>query len=209
MNTIAYFISDLTALIPVAAGLYFFKRLKADRRFFVYFLIYAAIVELTNALMAWYDLSNLWSINIYTCVEYFFYAFILNKWVKGIFMRWMTIIGSVVFLTFWIGHFFIHETLNTTNIAADVTESAVLTLLACFVVTTLSLKTEHPVLKNYRFWFSAVLFIYFSVSVLLSLVMTRLMENPNAYEFDAWIIHTIINISMNVVFAHVFSLKER
>jgi hypothetical protein len=207
VNELGYFISDLTSLIPVAAGLNFFKRLKADRRLILYFLIYTSFVELSNAWMAWHHQRDLWSINIFTLAEYSLYAFILNKWVKGGFMKWMTLVGSLLFYLIWLGYLIFYKSLSVTYTAADVTESAVLMLLSCFALTTISLQTESSVLKDYCFWFSAVAFTYFAVSVLLSVVMTRLLENPNAYEFDAWSIHTVINIASNLAFAYMFFLK--
>jgi len=208
MEYLGYFISDLSSLIPVAAGIYFFKRLKTDRKLLLYFFIYTSIVELSNAWMASHRIHNLWSINIYTLVEYSFFVFILNKWIKEIFMRWLSLIGSVLFYPLWFGYFILNKTLDINNAPASITESCVLALLSAFAVVTLGLKTETPVFKNYRFWFAGAAFVYFAVSILLDYIFALLFDNNTTYNSGIWNIHSVINIAVNIVFAYAFSLAE-
>jgi hypothetical protein len=95
------FISDLSSLIPVVAGFYFYKRLKKDRRILLYLLLYAGWVEMSNAWMASRAIYNLWQINIYTLVEFTCLLFVFNLWVKHVFMRWLSLVGAITFYLLW------------------------------------------------------------------------------------------------------------
>src|ERR1051325_11806642 len=106
---IGFLISDICSLIPVLAGWYFFKRLQNDRRILLYFSMYTAAVELGNAWMAMHGTNNTWSMNIYPFVEYSVFVFIFNKWTKETFVRWLSLVGSVIFYALWIGYFIVYK----------------------------------------------------------------------------------------------------
>ncbi len=206
---IGFLISDFCSLIPVLAGCYFFKRLENDRRLLLYFFLYTAAVELTNAWMAMHNKGNIWSINIYMLVEYSVFVFVFSKWTKEIFARWLILVGSVIFYALWIGYFFVQRHINENNAPAAFTESIVLMLLSGFVVTTLALKTEMAVLKNYRFWVAGTAFIYFAVNILLNYIFDLITKNDPAYTIDLWTIHTVVNIAVYFLFAYAFYLPAK
>lgn len=205
---IGFLISDFCALIPVAAGVYFFKRLQTDRKILLCLFIYNATVELTNAWLAFHHKNNVWSINIYMLAEYSVFVFIFNMWSKEIFARWLSLIGSVIFYALWIGYFIIHKTIAENNAPAGFAESIVLMLLSGFVLTTLSLKTNTPVFKNYRFWFAGAAFIYSSVNILLNYILELISLDTSSYDKDIWTIHTIINIALYFPFTYAFIMRE-
>jgi hypothetical protein len=205
---IGFLISDICSLIPVFAGIYFFKRLKSHRRILLYLFIYNSAVELTNAWMAMHHRFNMWSINIYMFIEYSVFIFIFNQWVKDIFMRWLSLVGSVIFYALWAGYFILHKNINENNAPAAFTESIVLMLLSGFVITTLGLRTETPVFKNYRFWFAGAAFIYFAVNILLNYIFDLISSNTSNYDMSIWSIHTVINIAVYFVFAYAFTIQE-
>ena len=123
-----FLISDICSLAPVLAGFYFYKRLQKDRRILLFLFVYSALVELTNAWMAMHQIRNVWSINIYTLAEYSVYVFIFIHWSKDVFVRWLSLIGSVIFYTVWTGFFILNKNINLHNAPADLTESIVLML---------------------------------------------------------------------------------
>lgn len=205
---IGFLIADISALAPIIAGIYFYKSLNTDRRLLLYFFMYNAAVELSNAWMASRSIHNRWSINIYTLVEYSVFIFMLNKWCKEIFVRWLSLIGSVVFYGVWLGYFIVAKTINTENAAADLAESIVLMLSAGFVVTTLGLKTEMPVLKNYRFWFAGCIFIYFTLNILFTYLMQLMIHESETYSLDLWTLHTVLTIPLYFIYAYAFIIKE-
>ncbi|WP_426671206.1 hypothetical protein ACPPVU_08210 [Mucilaginibacter sp. McL0603] len=208
MENLGYIISDTSGLIPVVAGIYFFKSLNADRRWILYFFILTVYVEFSNAWMASRGIHNLWQINVYTLAEFSFYIFILKSWVGGAFMRWLSIVGYVLFYGIWLSYIIPHKTLDTDTGAAGIVESIVIMLSAAYVLGTLSIATEYPVLRNYKFWFAGVAFIYFSVNILLNYIFELIIQNNPAYDLSIWNIHSVVNIITNVLYANVFYLGE-
>jgi hypothetical protein len=209
MKHLWLFISDLSSLIPVVAGFYFYKRLKKDRRILLYLLLYAVWVEISNAWMASRGIYNLWQINIYTLVEFTLLLFVFNLWVKHVIMRWLSLIGAIAFYLFWAFVFLQAKNLNVVNLPADITGSVVMLLASGFVVTTLSLETEQALFRNYKFIFGSASLIYFCVNTFLSYIFTLLVKNPGLLEGQIWNIHSVINIAVNIIYAYSFSLKEK
>lgn len=205
---IGFLISDICSLAPVFAGIYFYKRLQTDRRILLYYFIYNAVVELSNAWMAMHHENNRWNINISMLVEYSVFIYILNKWCKEIFIRWLSLIGSVCFYGFWVAYFLLNKTIDTDNPAAEISESIVLMLSAGYVITTLGLKSETPVLKNYRFWFGGCIFIYFSLNILFTYIRQVIIHEAQQDGPDLWTIHTVLNIPLYFVFAYAFKMKQ-
>jgi len=208
MNHLGKFISDLSSLIPVVTGFYFYKRLKMDRRILLYLLLYAVWVELSNAWMASHGIYNLWQVNIYTLVEFTCLLFVFNLWVRNVIIRWLSLIGAVSFYLIWSFVFLEAGHLNVVNLPADMTGSVTILLASGFVVTTISLEKEHSLTRNYKFVFGGASFIYFCVNMFLSYIFTRLVHEPNLLHSQIWDIHSVINIAINIIYAYSFSLKE-
>ena len=122
-------------------------------------------------------------------------------------MRWLTLIGSVIFYACWFGYVFIYS-IRPSNALANLTESIVLMLVSGFVLITLGIKTEFPVLKNYRFWFACTVFIYFSVNILLDYIFELIAEEYPAFDMSIWNIHTVLNIGVYFLFGYAFYLPE-
>ncbi len=208
MTYLGNFISDLSSFIPVLAGFYFYKRLKKDRLILLYLLLYAVWVEMSNAWLASHGRYNLWQVNIYILVELTCLLFVFNMWVKHITMRWLSLTGGIAFYLLWVFVFLQKKDMNVSNLPADITGSVLLLLASGFVVTTISLESEQPIFRNYKFIFSAASFIYFCVNTFLSYIFTLLIDVPRLVSGDIWNIHSVINISVNCIYAYGFSMKE-
>jgi hypothetical protein len=172
-------------------------------------LLYAVWVEMSNAWMASHAIYNLWQINIYTLVEFTCFLFVFNLWVKHVIMRWLSLVGAVSFYLLWAFAFLQAKTLNFNSLPADITGSVVLVLASGFVVTTISLETEQPLFRNYKFIFSGASFIYFCVNTFLTYIFTLLIKDPGSLDSGIWDIHTVINIAVNIIYAYSFSMKEK
>jgi hypothetical protein len=203
---IGFLIADFCSLIPVLVGCYFFKRLHAHRRILLYLFIYNAIVELTNAWMAMHDMAT-WMYNVFMLFEFGVFAYVLGKWANMRFITWLTIAGAGLFYILW-GIFYYSHNIKESNAAAEFTESIILLLLSVYVVTSLSLTTEQPVLKNYRFWFSGTLFIYFTANILFSYLFEKIFSIGPGLSPDLWTVHTVIQIAVYLLYAYAFYLPE-
>jgi hypothetical protein len=105
--------------------------------------------------------------------------------------------------------FYPGKNLNVVNLPADITGSVVLLLASGFVVTTISLETEQPLFRNYKFVFNGTSFIYFCVNTFLSYIFILLIREPGKFGSHIWDIHSVINIAVNIIYAYGFSMKEK
>src|ERR1700756_1218304 len=200
MRYFGYALSIVSSLIPVAAGIYYFKKLSAGRKLILYFFLITAFADFINGWLGFHHINNQWEVNIYTVIEFSFYVLILSSWVKARTVHRLSLIAAAFFYAAWIYCVLSAKTLGADTFPAEIIKSIVIMLLSAYVLGTLSIATEYPVLKNYKFWFAGVSFIYNSIGILLNYIFESLIANDPAYDWGLWNINTAVNIAANILF---------
>jgi hypothetical protein len=201
-------IAVISSLITVLSGIYYFKKLNAGQKWVLYFFILSSCNDFGDGWLALHKIHNHWLVNIFTLFEFSFFVSILNNWVKSRAVHRFSIIAAAFFLTSWVYCILSAKTLGADTFLADLTECIVIMLLSAYVLGTLSMATEYPVLKNYKFWFAGVSFIYYSIGILINYIFDALIEHDPAYNWGLWSINTTVTIITNILYAYVFYLKE-
>lgn len=201
-------LSAISSLIPVATGIYFFKRLNTGRKRMLYFFILTAYVELSNIWLVINKIDPVVQQNIYMLVEFSFFILVFCNWIKGKVSLLLCSFCFVLFLTFWLFHFIHDKGLKNFAESAGIVESVLITLWAVYILVVLSIYTESPMIRNYKFWFAASTVIYFSVNSLLDYLLALLRNGYPGYSFELWDLHSTVNIINNVLYAYVFFLRD-
>jgi hypothetical protein len=80
-------------------------------------------------------------------------------------------------------------------------------MLGLYIITSTSIASEKPVLKSYRFWFAAVLFIYFASNLLFTYLLEKIFSG-SGLNYGIWHVHSAVQILVYLLFAYAFYLEE-
>lgn len=204
-SDIWFLLANVSSLAPVIVGLIFFKRLGIDRKILLGLFIYCAIVEFTNAWMFLHR-QRTWMYHVFILFEFGVFTYVLAKWSRSKVMRGLAIVGSIVFYSLWCTFYFSHK-ITARHAPIELAESIVLLMLGLYIITSASIASERPVLKSYRFWFAAVIFIYFASNLLFTYLLEKIFS-ASGLSYGLWNVHSVVQILVYLLFAYAFYLKE-
>ena len=196
------------SLIPVAAGIYFFKKLNTGRKRILYFFVLAAYADLSNAWMASNKIHNIWQENIYSLFEFSFFIIVLKSWIKGSTALFLCIISSGLFYAIWLVSVISVHGLGSSITAADITKDVIIMSWSVYLVGTYSIYTEKILYKNYKTWFAGTAFVYFSMDIMLDYLSGLIAKYSSVYKPSLWNVHSVFQIIIYLSFAYVFYLKD-
>ncbi len=196
-------VSLFSIFVPVAVAMPIFPRLTHPLKVLAILMVIAAFFELCNFYLYSHLKANQWVVNIYTILEMVGLVYICIVWKNE---KWYKITALVllgVFALSWIYYAFtsgIFSAFFTENLTQ---KSLSLTFLFGYLLIGLSVDDHIPVYHNYKFWISAALLIYFSISVVLW--ATRNLEiDKTTMGTYTWYIHSYTNIFVNLLVAYGF-----
>jgi tryptophan-rich sensory protein len=121
-----------------------------------------------------------------------------------------SIILLVGYITFGIYTSFFDPGPELYNSTFRTGESLIIQALSGYSLVRISKQTEKPLIKNPEFWFSAGFFTYFSVGIAIFFTATFIFDESKHFMVKTWIIHSVVNIMANFVFAYgLFCLPSK
>jgi len=203
------FISAVTILLPVVAGLFKIKSFNNDFRWLFVFFLFSMVIEFVAHSLKQRGINNLWLGNIYFLVECFVLSIIIARWLKSKRLRIFIAVFLAAYLVVWIfTTFFVLDFYIFNNYARTV-ESFVFVFLSCFVLMTVSTDTSQVIFQNPKFWFGSALLIYFSVNLIVFGTVNYISSNHGHLMDNTWMIHSVTNIFANLLFAIGFLCIRR
>jgi hypothetical protein len=192
-------LSALSILIPCATSIYFFRSAGSDMRFFAVFIYVSLISSSAVAILAAYEINNLWLIHIFIPIEYGFLVLLFSFWQRGKLVRRILRWSIVVFFGIWIWSKLIHlERLDHFYYPTKSLSTIVLITVSIFTLITINVDELKLIYKDYRFWVILGVLVYFAgTAVVFSLSDLALIKS-------VWTIHSILNITGNICFACAF-----
>jgi hypothetical protein len=193
-------ISSLSILIPLFIGLYFYKSLRSKTsKAFLFFIILTAITEVFSLILGFNLLNNLWLGNIYTFIPVIVFQLILYYEVnfKSNFIRYLVniiLICSYVYGIINLKNIYVFNSINSVVFSF-------LTIVIC-VCLLIKVINEINIFQNsFLFWISAGMLVYSSITLLLYGLFYSLSTSNDKLLFLYTIPQTIINLSINIIFA--------
>jgi hypothetical protein len=189
------FISACSIIVPLIIGLLYFQRLKLDMKFLVVFFFLIILIEVTNIILAYNCISNIWLLHIYTPLEYGFLVLIFSFWQKETALRKVLLISIPFFVLFSISIKMTLEDLNHFDNYTATFESIILVGISTYTLFNVSRKNRGALYSKPCFWVGIAVLIYFSGN-LLAFALSKAIVT--------WTWHSILNIIANLCFAGGF-----
>jgi hypothetical protein len=211
-----------SSVLPVTAGLYRWNQLKTNRfgAAFVFALTsIGAIAELGTYWMAINGLHTVWVLHFYHLAEFILLMCVFSFWKLGVknedggggdaffqssrFFRWSVALYSVFWLVSkWTFEPWDQPANYTLNISTFV--FILISLFTLYRLVSQKSKLQDSILRNFQFWITAGVLIYFAGSALDFLFASQIFKLPPEYAMSLWTIHWSINVLANILYAYGF-----
>jgi hypothetical protein len=202
-------ISYLSFLIPVSAGIIFYKSLDSTFRLLFVLTILGAISDSLLQLLPHYKITFIPFANIYVILESVLLPFVFNTLQPFKKNRvWLFVALAIVALT-WIVSFKETENFMQFNKYARCTESL---LIIVYSYTFLIYESNHshiPLNRNAAFLLVSVLLCYFCISLALFSISDLILTNHPTQLEQLWHIQTLLNLICNFAFSYCYWCNSR
>ncbi len=196
-------ISTISILLPAIVGVVFFKSLWRPCKILFYFVCITVLLETVGRIMWHYGMNNLFLFHIYSFVEFgaislIYYLITANKNQKR-----FIVIFLFVFQGFSVINLMFEDLSGFNSFQRQIEALIVLYYLISFLFETS--KNDRYNLNNPYLILTFGYVIYFVGTLYLFMYGKRLTEAYGSY----WLIHSSINIFLNIVYSIVFFIKPR
>ncbi len=191
------YVGVCVTLIPTVYGLSSWKSFTVPLRMLTVVYVFGSSVDIWSNYAALNKIHTIWIQNIYSIVEAVLLVLMLYNWKKAKWYRITAIILLSIYLFLWF--------YKTFTLGLDAYAGATHTLKSIFmmflfsgVLIDLSFDTAIPVYKNYKFWISSALLLYFSIAVVLWST-AYLPIGDAVVQYYSWEFHTFLNMFCNLL----------
>ena len=204
-------LSPLTDALPVLIGAWYFRNISIDLVPVYFFFYFTTLQDYFTTLLAMSHYPNVWLINIYQLIESVFYPFLFHRFLSGKKMNLLFLLLLLsVFLIWTYTTFFIYSR-NEPNSITRTFGGLLIVLYAGNTLIRLSKDTTVFLFYNPWFWLASGCLIYFTFSLIVYSVLPMIVGNqyiPYVYD-PVWMVHSIMNIFSNLLFAITFLCLNR
>lgn len=191
------YISGLSSLIPFIAGIISYRFGKEDMRLFTLFFGIAVVSDLYLWYTAMHNVNNLWALHIWSLVEYCFLAYVFSYWQKSSTFRKLLRWSIPVFMILWLVAKLVSiEVMSQFHNYTRSIGSMILTITS--VVTLYRLNESEGIFRQYQFWISLGVLIYFAGNIIWFSINNIVLVG------SLFFMHSIVNIIANLLYAGGF-----
>ncbi len=188
-------ISFLSTTLPLATGIYGFRRFNSELKILVAYFALVVLVEAYCLYQAYNSGNTMWIFRFYTPIEYSFLVLVFSFWQKRAFLRRMLLYSIPLFVLIYLGsESFLETSNNFDNFTASL-ESVLLVGISAFTLLGINQEDKGNILRDPRFWVGTAVLIYFSGNVMIFAL---------SKEITFWWAHNSLNISANLLYSGGF-----
>jgi len=189
----------LSEILPIVFYLVFFKRNKGEGLWVIF--LYCILSLLTEGLFVVTGGQQI-VFSVFIIVQFTLFSFFFYSSLKGKRVKYVPIIGAIVFYAFAIANF-------TNEHFDSISASLASVLIIPYCILLLYEQIKDPgtmfVYQNKKFWVIIAFFLYFSATLFLYIYFSTLSEEQrNSY----WIINNFFEILKNILFSVSFIMKK-
>lgn len=202
-------ISLYSILLP--SGMVFLRwiYLPLSLRFLGVFVLAAAILEF---IADYYDnqgINNYFTLHIYTIIEHIFLMLYFRSLYEQKIVKRVLMVLMTLFISFCIANIFLWEPLDVLPYRPRLAECIIGMLLALYFFVDLFYKSHVTNLARYaHYWLVSGLLLYFAGTFFLNIV-GQIAITSNKLGYDAYDIHSILNIFLNIIYTIVLWMGSR
>lgn len=192
-------ISSLSILIPFFVGLKFYKsfRSRVAKVFFAYIII-TVVTELINVAFSLLKINNIWLNNIYVFVPLITFQLILF-FEKSLSVKTSYWVNILLVISYFAGVFNMNDIYKFDSVNYVV--SSLILVFMCSVLLFRVFDHVEIIEHSLLFWISSGMLFYASTTLVLYGLINNLMASEKQFLWLYTIPQTIINVSVNIVFA--------
>jgi hypothetical protein len=194
--------SAFTVIFPLVLALLGWARLDKGMRFFAVLLCLVLLSETTAFLLGGYfKVNNLFIYDIFTAVEYVFFILVFSSWHGKNILRTSMLVSIPVFLLVWIAAKMPVGLSGGFDSVFLSVESVVFVFISVVTLAKEMRDSEVLLVDNPRFWISSGVLVYFAGNLFVFALIEQLLEPSIPRNHTAWMIHTTLNVTKNVLFS--------
>jgi len=188
-------ISAISWAAPLLAGVFVLNRLGRETKILVGYFILIGLVDTFGLYLAANRTNTIWLFHLFTPLEYGFLVMVFSYWQKKPLLRLLLRLSIPLFaLICLVNKLFLESLVSFDNFTASL-EGSALIMISVYTLFNLYRDNSGPISKDPRFWITVAVLIYFSGSL-----PTFAFANIIAL----WSIHSILNITSNILFSGGF-----
>ncbi|HMT29605.1 MAG TPA: hypothetical protein PKD91_10030 [Bacteroidia bacterium] len=194
--------TSMVTTIIVALFVYFNKYRIFDSGssiFRVYFFI-AAAVDILLFILQSMKIHNIAVMNLFSLAQFLLIALALNQWMKNELLKKTIRIFSLIAFSVLTVKILINIELKDFDTFSLAVENIILVICSSIVMINLTGDTRQYLFKNYRFWITLAVFIYFSVSTVVFATGNLLIDDHVYVRRYTWVINSIMSIVANSLY---------
>jgi hypothetical protein len=171
---------------------------------FIYCLISFGTEILAPLLKRVFDINVFYTLATFTVIEYSLLTIFLYKSIDDRRLRYVPIIGSLVFFPVAIINFLQGRITNFDSTAASVEAILIIIYSILFLYGQIKDPTILFVYNTKKFWVVSAFFIYFSSTLFLFVYAATLTKQE---QHNYWYINDLFDIIKNILFCIAFTMK--
>jgi hypothetical protein len=193
-------------LLPVVFYVSFLRRNKHEglQVIFIYCLISFGTEILAPLLKRVFDINVFYTLATFTVIEYSLLTIFLYKSIDDRRLRYVPIIGSLVFFPVAIINFLQGRITNFDSTAASVEAILIIIYSILFLYGQIKDPAILFVYNTKKFWVVSAFFIYFSSTLFLFVYAATLTKQE---QHNYWYINDLFDIIKNILFCIAFTMK--
>lgn len=192
-------ISSFSIFIPFFIGLKFYKSLRSKvAKVFFAFIVLTTITELINVVYSLLKINNIWLNNLYVFVPLITFQLILF-FEKSFRVKTSYLLNILLVIIYFAGVFNMNDIYKFDSINYVI--SSLILVFMCSVLLFRVFDHVKIIEHSFLFWISSGMLFYASTTIVLYGLLNSLMSSEKQFLWFYTIPQTIINVSVNIVFA--------
>jgi uncharacterized membrane protein len=159
--------------------------------------------------MATMGKQNLWLMNIFNPIEYFFLVWLFSYWQKSARVKLVMRISIGMYFVVWLGEILILDNLTGFSKFAEPLAGIIFVIAACMTLYEGNKNENVLFIDEPRFWISAGVLTYFSAVLTLAVTSNTLLNMSAESLKIAWTIQNIANVLSTILFLESFHCRYR
>lgn len=201
------YISIGSVLIPLSIALVLRKRIPTELKPLCWILVIALVCDMVSFIFIRYSLNTLLVTNIYWLAQFTFLMWIFSKQFKD--KRFIHFV-YIFFILFYAVNILFFQGPWVSNSVSNVLASLILIPFCLhFFYRLLNDLPTVNILSLPMLWISFAVLTYYAGNFFLFLVSNYLIEEASEAHRMLWILHNLLNITKNILFAIALWLSYR
>lgn len=194
------YLGVISAALVVIVGIVRFPRLPTEMRILLAFFIFFLFVNIFSLLFSLKAGNNLWFYHLSTLIEFCAFVAVLSFWQPTKKSRLVLRLLAVVFFAFWLLAKLYVEDFRHFDSFTSSFRSALLVMVALYVVSSLFQHDWQKPARDFRFWVLSAMLIYYTADVVFIALSNLIVNLPPSDVLRLWSIHWLFGILANALY---------